>query len=187
MIRWLINRQMKAFERKFDYDMSYTRDILGAGLGAFWSFTRIASPASYRKDVPLDAWYAAKIAAAVAADCGPCTQLVVNMAEREGVSAANLRAILANDEQAMTPDSALGLHFAQAVGARDLPKADTLRAEVLKRWGRRGLVSLALTIATSAFFPDVKYALGYGHACTLVRVAGASAPLADKESHAGVR
>ena len=184
MIRWFLNRQMQAFEQKFDYDMSYARDILGAGFGAFWSFSRILGPANYRKDAPLDAWYAAKIAAAVAADCGPCTQLVVNMAEREGVSAANLRAILANDEQAMTPDAALGLRFAQAVVARDLAKADTLRAEVVQRWGRRALVSVALTIATSRVFPDVKYALGHGHACTLVRVAGASAPLARRESHA---
>ncbi len=184
MIRWFLNRQMRAFERKFDYDMSYARDILDADFGAFWSFSRISGMASYRKDAPLDAWYAAKITAALAADCGPCTQLVVNMAEKEGVSSANLRAILANDEQAMTPDAALGLRFAQAVAARDLPMADTLRAEVVKRWGRRALVSLALTIASSRVFPDVKYALGYGHACTLVRVAGASAPLARKESHA---
>ena len=184
MIRWLLNRQMRAFERKFDYDMSYARDILGAGLGGFWQFSRILGPSSYRKDVPLEAWYAAKIASTVAADCGPCTQLVVNMAEKEGVSPANLRAILADDERAMTPEAALGLHFAQAVVSRNVALADTLRAEVVKRWGRRALVSLALTIATSRVFPDVKYALGYGHACTLVRVAGASAPLAQKESHA---
>jgi hypothetical protein len=184
MIRWFLNRQMSAFERKFDYDMSYARDILGADFGAFWSFSRILGVSGYRKDAPLDAWYAAKIGATVAADCGPCTQLVVNMAEQVGVSATNLRAILANDEQAMTPEAALGLHFAQAVVARDLAKGDTLRAEVVKRWGRRALVSLALAIASSSVFPDVKYALGYGHACTLVRVAGASAPLAHKQSHA---
>jgi hypothetical protein len=59
-----------------------------------------------------------------------------------------------------------------------------LRAEVMRRWGRRGLVSLALTMAASRVFPDVKYVLGHGHACTLVRVAGVSAPLAHKESHA---
>ena len=184
MIRWFINRQMNAFQRQFDYDMSYAPDILGADLGAFWRFSRIFGLASYRKDAPADAWYAAKIAAALAADCGPCTQLVVTMAEREGVTPANLRAILANDEQAMTPDAALGFRFAQAVVRRDLPEADTLRAEVERRWGRRALVSLALTIASSRVFPDVKYALGHGHACTLVRVAGTSAPLAHRESHA---
>ena len=184
MIRWFLNQQMKAYEREFNYDMSYARDVLDTGLGAFWTFSRILSISSYRKDAPLDAWYAAKIAATIAADCGPCTQLVVDMAARDGVNTTNLRAILANDEQAMTPDAALGFRFAQAVIARDLPKADTLRAEVTRRWGRRGLVSLALTMAASRVFPDVKYVLGHGHACTLVRLAGVSAPLAHKESHA---
>jgi hypothetical protein len=181
MIRWFLNRQMNAFERQFDYDMSYARDILAAGLGAFWSFSRIFGMAQYRKDVPRDAWYAAKIAAALSADCGPCTQLVVNMAEREGVSAANLRAALAADEPAMTPEVALGFRFAQAVVARRLEKADNLRAEILRRWGRRALVSLALTIASSTVFPNVKYALGHGHACTQIRVAGANTPLAHRQ------
>jgi hypothetical protein len=183
MIRWFLNRQMNAFEREFDYDMSYARDILAAGLGAFWSFSRIFGMAQYRKDLPRDAWYAAKIAAALSADCGPCTQLVVTMAERDGVSAANLRAILAADERAMTPAAALGFRFAQAVVGRRLAEADTLRGEVLQRWGRRALVSLALTIASSTVFPNVKYALGHGHACTQIRVAGGNAPLAHRELH----
>jgi hypothetical protein len=184
MIRWFLNRQMKAFERKFNYDMSYARDILGAGLGAFWSFSRILGVSNYRRDVPVDAWYAAKIAATLSEDCGPCTQLVVTMAESEGVSAANLRAILADDEKAMTPDAALGFHFGQAVVCRRLAEADTLRAEILQRWGNRALVSLALTIASSIVFPNVKYALGHGRACTRVSVAGADAPLAPRELHA---
>jgi len=105
------------------------------------------------------------------------------MAERDGVNAANLRAILAADERAMTPAAALGFRFAQAVVGRRLAEADTLRGEVLQRWGRRALVSLALTIASSTVFPNVKYALGHGHACTQIRVAGGNAPLAHRELH----
>ena len=30
MFRWFFERKMKAFERQFDYDMSYGRDILVA-------------------------------------------------------------------------------------------------------------------------------------------------------------
>jgi hypothetical protein len=184
MIRWFLNRQMTAFEKKFDYDMSYARDILAAGFIAFWRFSRILGLSEHRQDVPLDAWYAAKIAATLSEDCGPCTQLVVTMAEREGVSAANLRAILADDVHAMTPDVALGLRFAQAVTSRRLAEADALRAEILQRWGNRALVSLALAIASSTVFPKVKYALGHAHACTQVRVAGTNAALAHRESQA---
>jgi hypothetical protein len=39
----------------------------------------------------------AKIVAAVTEDCGPCTQLAVTMAERDGLSAETLRAIVAED------------------------------------------------------------------------------------------
>jgi hypothetical protein len=130
MIRWFLNRQMKAYEREFNYDMSYARDILDTGLGAFWTFSRILSISSYRKDAPLDAWYAAKIAATIAADCGPCTQLVVDMAAREGVSTTNLRPILANDEQGMTPDAALGASRAGVASAHDGCRAGVSRRQV---------------------------------------------------------
>jgi hypothetical protein len=174
MLRGLIKRRLAAFERAYDYDTSYTRDILDASLTAFWRFLPIEKMARFRKDVPLDAWYAAKIAAALSEDCGPCTQLVVDMAEKAGVAPGVLRGILAGDEAAMGPDATLGLRFARAVLAHD-PEADVLREELLKRWGKRGLVSLALTMAASRVFPSVKYALGHGKACVRVRVAGVEA------------
>lgn len=94
MIRWFVNRQMKAFERSFDYDLSYAREIFEVSRRAFWHLTRITAAAGFREDVSRDAWYAAKIAATLAEDCGPCTQLVVTMAERDGMPATALRAIL---------------------------------------------------------------------------------------------
>lgn len=99
------------------------------------------------------------------------------MAERSGVSPGAIRAVLAADEKAMSPDVALGFRFARGVLARDINESDHHRAEILKRWGPRGLVSLAFTISASRVFPTVKYALGHGRACTQVRVAGADAPL----------
>jgi hypothetical protein len=182
MIRWFLNRWLRSFEKEFDYDITYARDILDADLAGISHLSHIGKAANYRKDVPLGAWYAAKIAATLSEDCGPCTQLVVTMAERAGVSPAALRAILADDERSMTPDSALGFRFAQAVMRRNIDEADTLRAEIVERWGRRALVSLAMAISTSIVFPNLKYALGHGRACTRVRVAGADAPLAHRES-----
>jgi hypothetical protein len=184
MIRWFLNRRLRTFEKRFDYDLSYAREILDADLGAIWHVSQIGKAADYRKGVPLDAWYAAKIVAALSEDCGPCTQLVVTMAERAGVPPATLRAILAGDDRTMTPDSTIGFRFAHAVIRRDIGEADTLRAEIVKRWGRRALVSLAMAISTSIVFPNLKYALGHGRACAQVRVAGADARLAPRESRA---
>lgn len=176
MLKWLMRRRLAAFERTYGYDVSYARDILDADPSALLAFGRIERLARYRRGVPQAAYYAAKLVAARAEDCGPCTQLVVTMAERAGVEPAVLRAALAGDPHAMTPDAALGYRFAEAVLAHDLT-AEALRDEIIKRWGRQGLVSLAFAIAAARVFPTVKYALGHGKACTRVTVGGTGVPV----------
>ena len=143
MIGWLVRRKLRARGRDFHDDMTYARDIFDASPRAFWKFSRILGLSEHREDVPLDAWFAAKLAATLSEDCGPCTQLVVTMAERQGRTPATLRAILAGDFDSMSPEAALGYRFTKAVLARDIPKSDCLRAEIVTRWGRKALISLA--------------------------------------------
>jgi hypothetical protein len=176
MLRWLMRRRIAAFERAFDYPMDYAREILEVSPRAFLAYGRIAALAHYRRDLPLAAAYAATLVAAKAEDCGPCTQLAVTMAERDGVAPAQLRAVLAGDEKAMSAEVALGFRFAEAVLAHDL-RADALREEIVGRWGRHALVSLAFAIAAVRVFPTVKYALGHGKACTRVVVGGSAMPV----------
>lgn len=176
MLSWLMRRQIAAFERAYDYPMDYARDILAASPRALRAFGGILALTRYRRDLPPAAAYAAKLVAAKAEDCGPCTQLAVTMAEREGVAPAQLRAVLAGDEKAMSEDVALAYRFAEAVLAHDL-RADLLREEIIARWGRHALVSLAFAIAAVRVFPTVKYALGHGKACTRVTVGGNAVPV----------
>jgi hypothetical protein len=98
------------------------------------------------------------------------------MAERAGVAPAVLRAVLARDERAMSADAALGFRFAEAVLAHDL-RADALRDEIVRRWGKHALISLGFAIASARVFPTVKYALGHGQACTQIVVGGMPAPV----------
>ena len=93
------------------------------------------------------------------------------MAERAGVSPAVLRAVLADDPGAMPPDVALVWKFTRATLAHD-GAADEYRDAIVKRWGRRALVSLAFAITAARIYPTVKYALGHGKACTRVVVGG---------------
>jgi AhpD family alkylhydroperoxidase len=137
---------------------------------AFWKFAKITGMSEVREGVSKEAWYAAKIVATLTEDCGPCAQLVVQMAERAGVSAVALRAILAGDASKMPADAALGFNFAKAVLRRDIEESDRLRAEIVSRWGKKAFVSLALAIATSRVFPSVKYAMGHGHSCTRIQI-----------------
>ncbi len=100
------------------------------------------------------------------------------------MSPATLRSVLAADESLMPPDAALGFRFARSVLERDIARCDRLPTEVLARWGKKGLVSLALTIAASRVFPTVKYALGHGRACHTVRVADAETEV-NRQTTAG--
>ena len=174
----LVEGSLVAFERDFRYDLTYAREIVDASAIAFLKFGLFFAFASHREGVPTDALFAAKVVAARHEDCGPCTQLVVTMAEREGVASSTLCALLARDAGAMSPDASLGFRFASAVLARDIALADALRAEVRERWGRRAVVSMAFAIASSRVYPAVKYALGYARTCSRVVVAGKDADLA---------
>ncbi len=134
-------------------------------------FPRVTALGQFRRDIPLDAWCAAGLTAVRHEDCGPCTQLGVTMSERAGANPDVLRAVLADDESAMPPEVALVWRYTRATLAHD-PSADEYREEILKRWGRRALVSLAFAITAARIYPTVKYALGHGQACMRVVVGG---------------
>lgn len=177
MRTWLIRRSIAAFERRYDYDMSYARELLAISPRALRRFVRVTGMATHREDVSVEAWYAAKLAATIAEDCGPCIQLVVRMAEEAGVAPDMLRGILAGDDRAMGEAAALGYRFAEAVIHHDAGLGQ-LHDAVVARWGKRALASLALTIAASRVFPTLKYALGHGQPCQRIEVAGENVPLA---------
>jgi len=171
MFKRLIAARLSAFERRYHYDMSYLRHVLKTRLRAFLTFASVTSLSTYRDKVPLDAWYAAKLAATLHEDCGPCTQLVMRMAEEAGVSHGTLRAILQHNFATLNSDAALGLSYAEAV-LTNAAELDDLRDEVRKQWGERGLVSLAFGITSSRLFPTLKRALGYAQHCSVLDVAG---------------
>jgi len=172
MLRWLFRRSVSAFERQWNYDASYLREMIEVSPRAAWRFMNAARLGNYCRDVPAEALVAAGITAVRSEDCGPCTQLGTAMAEKRGVRPEILRAILRDDVAAMPDDVALAWRFTKAILAHD-PAADDYRAVILERWGPRAVVSLAFAITTARIYPTVKYAMGHGKACTRVVVAGA--------------
>ena len=115
---------------------------------------------------------AAGLVGTMAEDCGPCTQIGVDMATAQGVAPQRIRAILDGDEAAMGETAALAYRFARASLARDLAAADPLRDEIVRRWGDRALVAISLALTASRMYPTLKYALGYGKSCARVMVDG---------------
>lgn len=169
MIKWVLRRAIGKFEREWNYDATYVRDMIDASPRAAWLFARATAIGQFRRDVPIDAWCAAGITAVRHEDCGPCTQLGVQMAERAGVRPDVLRAVLSDNPEAMPPDVALAWRFTRATLAHDAA-ADDYREVIVERWGRRALVSLAFAITAARIYPTVKYALGHGKACMRVVV-----------------
>lgn len=171
MLSWLIERRIDAFERSFDYDMAYTRELFAQAPRAFFKWIKAAEIGNYREDVPKEVWFAARLVALLPEDCGPCTQLLVTMAEREGVSPELLQGVLSRSYDTLPRPVALAVRFAEATLRRDA-EADMLREQLVELFGKRGLISLALGITASRLYPTLKYALGYGHSCRRVVVGG---------------
>jgi hypothetical protein len=176
MLKAFLNRSIDRFERDWSYDASYMREILNLSPWAMIQFGMITA-LGRRREAPGAALAAAGLVGTMAEDCGPCTQISVDMAAKAGVEPEILRGILAGDETAMGPDAALAYRFAKASLARDLETSAGLRDEVVGRWGDKGLAALGLTLMTARMYPTLKYALGHGAACSKVVVAGAPAPL----------
>lgn len=176
MIKWFFRRQVAAFERTWNYDARYVHELIDADPRAFMSLGKVIGLSQYRKAIPLAARHAGGIVAVMAEDCGPCTQLAINMAEHDGVDPAILRAVVAHDVAAMPYAVALAVRFAQATLAH-APEADDLREEVVRLWGKRALISLAFAIMSARLFPTLKYAMGHGHACTRLTIGGETRPV----------
>ena len=171
MLKWLFHRKLRAFERAHDYDASFMHEVLDTDMSAFMKFGFATGLGSYRKDVPLEAHFAAGLTSSMQADCGPCTQLGVQFALEAGVPSATVAAIIAGDDAAMPPDAALAVRYARAVMAHH-PDADVWREEITRRWGPRAVLSLAFAIMAGQLYPTLKYALGHGKTCSKVQVRG---------------
>jgi hypothetical protein len=169
LLTWLTKRWLTAFERRYDYDVSYMRFMLAASPRGFRLFAKVAKLAQHAEGVPLAPLCAAKLVSTMVEDCGPCTQIGVQISLEAGVSPVVLRAIVAGDVAALPPEVALAYRFAQASLAHD-PAADELREEIRRLWGDQGVVALALALLSGRIYPTVKYALGYGQACQRVTI-----------------
>src|SRR5215467_5341344 len=114
MIRWFLRRQIAAFERAWNYDAAYLYELIDTDPRAMHTFGKVQYLTKYRKDIPVAAYCAAGLIAVMAEDCGPCTQLGIDMAQREGLDPAILRAIVARDYVAMPEEVALAARFTEA-------------------------------------------------------------------------
>ena len=172
MRNWMAHRMLCSVSKRNGYDTSYLEMMLKESPAAFFKFAALTKAACHREVVPVDASFAAKLVGALAEDCGPCTQQVVEMALEAGMAKDQIKAALRRDPHAMNDATLLGFRFADAV-ARRSEDDDEYRDAVRAEWGDKGVVDLTMALQMSRIFPMVKAALGYAKECRRVIVDGA--------------
>jgi hypothetical protein len=171
MRSFIARRMLRSFSKRYGYDMGYVETILKKSPAAFFKFAPLIKAANHHEVVPAEARFAAKITGALSEDCGPCTQLAVDMALEAGVSKDQIEAVLRRDIRAMSPETALGFQFASAIVHRSADD-ERYRDAVRARWGEKGVIELAMGLQLGRMFPMLKFALGYAKECRRVTVAG---------------
>src|SRR5712671_2910721 len=171
MRSWIARRMLRATSKRYGYDTSYLDMMLKESPSAFFKFAAVMKAAGHREVVPVDASFAANLVGALAEDCGPCTQLCVDMALEAGMPKDQIEAVLRHDPRAMSDTTRLAFRFADAV-ARRSTDGEEFRDAVRAQWGEKGVVDLTLALQLGRMFPMVKAGLGYAKECRRVTVDG---------------
>lgn len=171
MRSFFARRILRSFRQRYGYDTSYLDMLLRESPAAFFKFVPVAKASQHREVVPVEAGFAAKIVGARAEDCGPCTQLVVDMALESGMPKDQIEAVLRRDLHAMNDNTLIAFRFADAIARRSLDEGGC-RDAVEARWGKKGVIDLTFALQMGRMFPMVKAALGYAKECRRISVDG---------------
>lgn len=146
-------------EKQLGTPLDEMRYIADHSLSAFrrWSSTR--EIADYHHALPPEVYYVAKIAVYRIEDCGSCLQIVTHMARKNGVSPDIIRAALEGKAEMLPGElqAVYGFAHKHALGQEDARLRELLR----EKYGDKGLIELAIGIASARTFPALKRVLGF--------------------------
>jgi hypothetical protein len=171
MRSWIARRMLHATSKRYGYDTSYLEMMLNESPSAFFKFASVMKAANHREIVPVEASFTVKIVGALSEDCGPCTQLCVDMALEAGMPRDQIEAVLRRDTRAMSDTNRLAYRFADAVIRRSSDDEE-YRDAIRVQWGQKGVIDLTLALQMGRMFPMIKAALGYAKECRRVTVDG---------------
>ena len=171
MRSFFARRILRHFGRRYAYDTAYLDTMLRESPSAFFKFAPVMKAARHREVIPIDACFAAKLVGAKAEDCGPCAQLVVNMAIEAGMPKDQIEAVVRGDVRTMNDDTLLAFRFSDAIVRRSADE-DEFRDAARARWGEKGVIDLTFALQMGRMFPMMKAALGYAKECRRISVDG---------------
>lgn len=169
MFKWVLTRLVDSARKQLGgVNMDYAYRLRDIAPWRLVRFSFIKTVEGTRQFTKPEVYHAAGLAAAMAEDCGPCVQIHVNLALKDGVGAHTLEALLRRDLGRAGEDAALGFRFGDAVARGE--DASELRDAIAAQWGERAVIELSFTIATARFYPAVKRGMGYARACEKIKV-----------------
>lgn len=169
MMKWILHRMVRSFEKSANYDAGYMHDVIDISADAGWRMNALPLMSQYRGDAPAALWLGAGLASVLEGDCGPCVQLMVDQGLSLGVAPDVITALLKEDFDGAGYEASLGYHFALAA-INDAPELDEWRDEVVAGFGRKAWVACSYAATTARSYPVLKRAMGYGKTCQQIRV-----------------
>jgi alkylhydroperoxidase family enzyme len=170
MIQGIIIKKLDAMEKEVGVSMEYMRFVARTSLKAFLKFTKFLPLAAYRNKLPVGPINVARLVSSRHADCGPCVQIGVHFAKKDGVPDDVLRAVVDQHPENLTPELADVYHFVESIFS-DSPDQERLRERMRERYGDEGLIEMSFAVASAQVFPMTKRVLGYATSCSKVKIA----------------
>lgn len=169
MIKYFLKMGIRRFANRYNYDADYmthiadTSTTAGVRLSLLPLYSQFQGPKAAR-----DVWAGAILGSTQEGDCGPCVQLVVDMALELGVPAEQIACCLEGNA-ATAGDVGLGFRFSHAA-IENLRELDELRSEIEKRFGATALAAVSFAASSGRIYPVLKRGLGFGQSCSMVYI-----------------
>lgn len=169
MIKSFLKRGFQRFGRRYNYDTAYMDYIADTSTSAALRLSMLPLISQFRGPEPArDVWAGAILASTLEGDCGPCAQLVTDMAIEARVPVDQLALCIQGNAQE-AGDVGLGFRFSQAAIA-DHPQLEMLRGEIETRFGASAVIAVSFAASSGRMYPVLKRGLGFGHACSRLSV-----------------
>lgn len=169
MIRYFLKMGIRQFARRYNYDTDYMSHVVdtSAAAGVRLSLLPIYSQFRGPKEAR-NLWAGAMLGSTQEGDCGPCVQLIVDMALEVAVPADQL-ALCLQGNAAAAGDVGLGFRFSQAA-IENAPELEELRSEIENRFGPSAVTAASFAASSGRIYPVLKRGLGFGQTCSRVHI-----------------
>jgi hypothetical protein len=163
-LRPIALRAIGRSEQRLGARLDYVRDIAETDMGLLMRYNRLFGFLDPNRHAPAQAYHAARLRGALAADCGTCVEIEINLARAAGIDDDTIDAVLAGTLSALDAPLAAVVTLADAV-VRDRADDPEARARIEEAYGHSAMVELSYAMNGAALLPGIKRSLGYATAC----------------------